>query len=872
MRLIIAFFLCVLATAGYAQFPASQQTGAPKTIIRNKGGAAADSGTVLSINFADTTQANLGFLKGVPNIVIVANDTLWRRNNAATQWVKVGAGGGGGSTVDSFFYQLRQLNDTTVLFDRGDGVVDTLAISGSGGGGGSGLNKVDSVTTVGDSLFYWINGDEYFVANLAAAAAGGDTTIFVPIIDTTGNDNYRVLYAKDNKITASNYMKWSEVFNRLTISPTSIITSNYDSIRLVVDGAIYTGRLVSISGRFENNGGKGMVISNDSLKFTPTPSATDTSTYKPAALSSTGGLVRMSSWPITPSIDTTSLSNRINLKLNISDTAAMLSPYLKVADTVGTGSLYIRNQFATQEAKTFNIRSGRLDSLYASGSGGVHFATNSGASAFEYGGGGGAQVTFNGFAGYNANRAASYTARSFTDKNYVDSVWAQISGYQPAGNYITALTGDVTASGPGSVTATLSNTGVTAGSYTNANITVDAKGRLTAASNGSGGGGIPIDSVAVRRIPQGTFNHYVGFNSGVGGTGTSGGNVTTDVVQAGENLVMFKDAGFSFRTTGRFDGQNMLVGTRSGKWVTNSAYNIGIGYETLGGANASISDSLWTTAGAGGHIAIGFQALSKIKSNDVQNSQVAIGRGAMQNYTSCSGCTNSQVAIGTLALNASTTSQKNTAVGSSALSSVTTNGDNTAVGFSALGSNTGQSNTAVGSQALAGNTNQQGSTAVGFNAGVSSTGGFNSFFGWASGGNLSVSGNFNTSIGAGNIVGTSGSSNVSIGYSIGVPSNTASNQFALGASSVRWLISDVSGSSRRWTFNGTTSDITATEASAALEVRSTTGGVLLPRMTATQGSAIASPADGLMIYVTDTNATFTSVGFWGRENGAWVKL
>lgn len=43
-------------------------------------------------------------------------------------------------------------------------------------------------------------------------------------------------------------------------------------------------------------------------------------------------------------------------------------------------------------------------------------------------------------------------------------------------------------------------------------------------------------------------------------------------------------------------------------------------------------------------------------------------------------------------------------------------------------------------------------------------------------------------------------------------------------------------------------------------------------MTATQGSAIASPANGLMIYVTDTDETFTSVGFWGREAGAWVKL
>ena len=57
------------------------------------------------------------------------------------------------------------------------------------------------------------------------------------------------------------------------------------------------------------------------------------------------------------------------------------------------------------------------------------------------------------------------------------------------------------------------------------------------------------------------------------------------------------------------------------------------------------------------------------------------------------------------------------------------------------------------------------------------------------------------------------------------------------------------------------------DASSALEIESTTGGILIPRLTETQRDAIALPASGLMIYQTNETS-----GFYFYNGTLWTKI
>lgn len=135
--------------------------------------------------------------------------------------------------------------------------------------------------------------------------------------------------------------------------------------------------------------------------------------------------------------------------------------------------------------------------------------------------GNGLTLTGNSFSIDTSITVDKTTAQTLTNKSIVAT---QLTGTLQAGQF-PALTGDITTTA-GALATTLASVNSNVGSFTNANITVNGKGLITAASNGSATGLI----IGTTTITSGTSTRMLYDNAGVVGetTGiTTNGTVAT---------------------------------------------------------------------------------------------------------------------------------------------------------------------------------------------------------------------------------------------------------------------------------------------------------------------------------------------------------
>jgi len=346
-----------------------------------------------------------------------------------------------------------------------------------------------------------------------------------------------------------------------------------------------------------------------------------------------------------------------------------------------------------------------------------------------------------------------------------------------------------------------------------------------------------------------TSNIFLGLHAG-GFNSISGGGAY--------NTFVGSNAGKS-NTTGPF---NTAIG--AGSFLSNStgANNTAIGLVSLfsnsSGINntASGSYSLSSNSTGSENTASGYGSLFSNTSGDYNTAMgvntlfsnvtgsraTAIGYNAMQ-YSNNTGdaFTNYNVAVGYEALRGSTDpaanlGNDNTALGYQTLRSNTTGEANTASGSGALFYNTtGLANTATGTYSLNNNTTGNNNTAIGYRALEAS-----------------IAGDFNTAIGSNAYAGASNS--VVIGSINGVNGATASANVGIGTSTPH--------------------------SSAALEVKSTDKGVLVPRIALTAAnvaSPVTSPADALLVYNTaaagsGTNAVEPGFYYWNAASSCWYAM
>jgi hypothetical protein len=311
----------------------------------------------------------------------------------------------------------------------------------------SGTDKFSNAITVG-SLSGLIGGNNGLLYGFASSSLFG----YTPLNPTRNiNTQYPVLGGGDLSAdrtfslafgtTTSNTFAGTQTFNNVTINGTCTGCSSGSGITSI-----------GPTGQSQSGANQTLATSTTGTDFTITATGNTQTFNLPVASASNTGKLSSADW--------TTFNNKLSGNQTITLSGAVTgSGATAISTSFGNANAntVLANQTSASAAPSFIATS----TFFGTGTGGQHLVWNNGIPQWV------ATTTFTGTAPISLTfsngqvTGACTTASAGVTGCLTGTDWNTFNGKQAAGNYITALTGDVTASGPGSVAATIANNVVT---------------------------------------------------------------------------------------------------------------------------------------------------------------------------------------------------------------------------------------------------------------------------------------------------------------------------------------------------------------------------------------------------------------------------
>jgi hypothetical protein len=398
---------------------------------------------------------------------------------------------------------------------------------------------------------------------------------------------------------------------------------------------------------------------------------------------------------------------------------------------------------------------------------------------------------------------------------------------------ITALTGDVTASGSGIVAATLatvnSNVGTFGNSTTVPTYTVNGKGLITASSQTA----IPTASTSTTGLLTSTdWNTFNGKGSGTvtsvaTGLGLTGGTITTS------GTVSLDTANATVISRQRTAAQYAALNTHNFFTTRNSLTSLTLNKDSVPITTSNIFALTIDTAGG---------TAARVQRTDLTSRFWGLSGNTVTSPSNYLGSLN---AISTRLGYNNTDYLLLNNIGIVANESII-------IGASSTGGTAAAKTLRL---------NSTGGTTNGIDVRVPSGNVFGAF-------NLYTNGSVTGQLIAGSTTYSSGALGAN---SVGLLNQSSAGELiigTIGTGKIVFLTNGAATTNRRMTIDNTGSvgiGNYSPAASSILDLTSTTQGLLTPRMTTSQRNAISSPAEGLIVYDTDLKATMIyTATIWGR--------